>query len=59
MNDESRHNAPDASRLYIKLLPASFKLKSKTRDGARVSKKYHAPATPCDRLLASASVADA
>ncbi len=47
-----------ASRLYINYFQPSFKLKSKTRDGARVSKTYHPPATPCDRLLASTSVAD-
>ena len=41
-----------SSRLYVNFFQPSFKLKSKTRDGARVSKKYHAPATPCDRLLA-------
>ena len=44
------------SRLYINFFQPSFKLKSKTRDGARVKKVYHAPATPCDRLLAHASV---
>jgi hypothetical protein len=37
-----------ASRLYVNFFQPSFKLKSKTRDGARVSKTYHAPATPCD-----------
>jgi hypothetical protein len=42
----------EASRLYINFFQPSFKLKSKTRDGARVQKKYHAPKTPCDRLLA-------
>lgn len=47
-----------ASRLYINFFQPSFKLKSKTRDGARVSKKYHAPATPCDRLLNSAAVTE-
>lgn len=47
-----------ASRLYINFFQPSFKLKSKKRDGARVSKKYHPPATPCDRLLASASVTE-
>lgn len=45
-----------ASRLYVNFFQPSFKLKSKTRDGARVSKVYHAPLTPCDRLLASDSV---
>jgi len=44
------------SRLYINFFQPSFKLKSKTRDGARVKKLYHAPATPCDRLLAHDSV---
>jgi hypothetical protein len=34
----------------------SFKLKSKARDGAKVTKKYHAPATPHERLLADERV---
>jgi hypothetical protein len=42
----------EVSRLYINFFQPSFKLKSKTRDGARVHKRYHAPATPCGRLLA-------
>ncbi|PZR47030.1 integrase catalytic domain-containing protein [Paraburkholderia fungorum] len=45
-----------SSRLYINFFQPSFKLKSKTRDGARVHKVYLAPATPCDRLLAHDSV---
>ncbi|MFJ1258410.1 transposase family protein [Cupriavidus sp. CuC1] len=45
-----------SSRLYINFFQPSFKLKSKTRDGARVHKVYFAPATPCDRLLAHGSV---
>jgi hypothetical protein len=40
------------ARLYVNFFQPSFKLKSKTRDGARVIKKYHAPATPCEQLLA-------
>ena len=48
----------DASRLYVNFFQPSFKLKSKTRDGARVSKTYHTPATPCDRLLASPQVSE-
>lgn len=48
-----------ASRLYINFFQPSFKLKSKTRDGARVQKKYYEPMTPCDRLLALPNVADA
>ena len=37
-----------SSRLYINFFQPSFKLKSKTRDGARVHKVYFTPATPCD-----------
>ena len=40
------------TRLYVNLFQPSFKLASKRRDGARVSKRYHAPATPGQRLLA-------
>jgi len=47
-----------SSRLYINFFQPSFKLKAKTRDGAGVSKKYHAPATPCDRLLGSAAISE-
>jgi len=45
-----------SSRLYINFFQPSFKLKSKTRDGARVKKVYHPPATPCDRLIAHPAV---
>lgn len=44
------------SRLYVNFFQPSFKLKSKTRDGARVHKTYHPPMTPCDRLLALPNV---
>jgi hypothetical protein len=40
------------SRLYINFFQPSFKLKSKRRDGAHVSKTYYTPKTPCERLLA-------
>ena len=46
------------SRLYINFFQPSFKLKSKTREGARVHKTYHPPMTPCDRLLALSTVAE-
>jgi hypothetical protein len=45
-----------SSRLYINFFQPSFKLKSKTREGARVKKVYHAPATPCERLVAHTAV---
>jgi hypothetical protein len=43
-------------RLYVNFFQPSFKLRSKTREGAKVKKQYHKPATPCDRLLAHPSV---
>ena len=42
-----------SARLYINFFQPSFKLKSKQRDGALVRKRYHAPLTPYQRLLAS------
>jgi hypothetical protein len=48
-----------ASRLYINFFQPSLKLKSKVRDGARVSKQYHSPMTPCNRILALSSVDEA
>ena len=38
------------SRLFINVFQPSFKLIDKTREGAKVTKRYHAPATPCQRL---------
>lgn len=40
-----------AVRLYVNYFQPSFKLRDKIRIGAKVKKKYNAPATPCDRLL--------
>ncbi|WP_436408036.1 hypothetical protein [Burkholderia oklahomensis] len=45
----------DVSRLYINFFQPSFKLKSKTRHGAKVTKRYEAPLTPLERVLRSAS----
>ena len=39
-------------RLFVNVLQPSFKLAEKTRHGGRVRKRYHAPETPCARLLA-------
>ncbi|MFM0351680.1 integrase catalytic domain-containing protein [Paraburkholderia sp. RL17-347-BIC-D] len=47
------------SRLYINFFQPSFKLKSKTRHGARVTKRYEAPLTPLERVLRSASIPEA
>lgn len=42
-----------ASRLFVNFFQPSFKLAEKKRVGARISKRYHPPETPCARLLAS------
>jgi hypothetical protein len=46
----------EMARLYVNYFQPSFKLLSKTRDGAKIKKRYHKPATPCERLLAHAAV---
>ncbi|MDQ2839541.1 MAG: transposase family protein [Acidobacteriota bacterium] len=48
----------EVGRLYVNYFQPSFKLKSKARDGAKVTKKYHAPATPHERLLADERVTE-
>ncbi len=47
-----------AVRLYVNHFQPSFKLRSKTRQGAKVKKCYHKPATPCERLLEHAAVSE-
>jgi hypothetical protein len=42
------------ARLFVNFFLPCFKLKSKTREGAKVSKKYELPVTPYERLLANA-----
>ena len=41
-----------AARLHVNFFQPSFKLKDKRREGAKVIKRYHAPATPYARALA-------
>jgi hypothetical protein len=41
-----------SARLFVNFFQPSFKLLEKRRDGALVRKRYHPPATPCQRLLA-------
>jgi hypothetical protein len=48
-----------ASRLFVNFLQPSFKLAEKHREGAKVSKRYHPPQTPCDRLLQDESIPEA
>ena len=45
-------------RLFVNFFQPSFKLASKARDGAKVTKTYHPPATPYQRLLADARTGD-
>jgi hypothetical protein len=40
-----------SARLFVNFFQPSFKLAEKSRDGAVVRKRYHAPATPHQRLL--------
>jgi len=48
-----------ASRLFVNFFQPSFKLAEKKRVGARVTKRYFPPETPCSRLLQSAEVTEA
>ena len=41
-----------AARLHVNYFQPSFKLKEKRREGAKVIKRYHLPATPYERALA-------
>ncbi len=45
-------------RLFVNFFQPSFKLAGKVRDGAKVTKRYHAPATPYQRLLADVRTSD-
>lgn len=40
------------SRFFVNFFQPSFKLAEKSREGAQVTKRYHLPQTPCERLLA-------
>jgi hypothetical protein len=46
----------ERARLFANVFQASFKRAEKKRDGARVTKRYHKPITPLDRLLADPRV---
>lgn len=45
-------------RLFVNFFQPSFKLAEKVRDGAKVTKRYHPPATPYQRLLADPRTSD-
>ena len=46
-----------AARLHVNFFQPSFKLADKRREGAKVIKRYHPPATPYARAGASEAVA--
>lgn len=46
-------------RLYVNFFQPSFELMEKTRDGARVTKRYHPPLTPFQRVQAHPAAAQA
>ena len=46
-----------STRLFVNFFQPSFKLAEKRREGARVHKRYHAPATPYQRLMADSRTA--
>lgn len=48
-----------AARLFVNFFQPSFKLAEKHRDGARIHKRYHMPATPYQRLLDDPRTTDA
>ena len=48
-----------ASRLFVNFFQPSFKLAEKHRQGAQVTKRYHPPQTPCERLLLTETMSDA
>jgi hypothetical protein len=47
-----------ASRYFVNFFQPSFKLAEKSRTGAQVSKRYHAPQTPCERLLGCQTISE-
>jgi hypothetical protein len=47
-----------SARFFVNFFQPSFKLLSKIREGAKVIKKYHQPATPCERLLERTDISE-
>jgi hypothetical protein len=43
-------------RFFVNFFQPSFKLAEKSREGAKVKKRYHAPATPHQRLMADSRI---
>lgn len=45
-------------RLFVNFFQPSFKLLEKRREGAQVTKRYHPPLTPYQRVLAHPEIPD-
>ncbi len=58
VRERYRVSSREEKALFVNFFQPSFKLAEKTRVGARVSKRYHAPQTPCPRLLTSGAVSE-
>jgi hypothetical protein len=56
--DQTLAQLYQALRLYVNYFQPSFNFREKCRQGSKLRKSYFRPATPCDRLLAHASVAE-
>jgi hypothetical protein len=48
-----------ALRFFVNFFQTSFKLADKQTRGSQVTRRYHAPATPCERLLGSPEMPEA
>src|SRR4029453_19678421 len=48
-----------AARLHVNFFQPSFKLREKRREGAKVIKRYHPPATPYERALTHPKLSNA
>jgi hypothetical protein len=47
-----------ALRLFVNFFQPSFKLAAKAREGTKVTKRYHPPATPYERLVAETRISE-
>jgi len=45
-------------RFFVNFFQPSFKLAEKTRTGVIVTKRYHSPQTPCERLLMHSAIVE-
>lgn len=46
----------EAMRLHVNYFQPSFKLRERSKDGSKITKRYYPPVTPCDRLIVHKAV---